>query len=697
VKPVNVVSRIAVAATVVFGLLAAGAERAPSERPERFEQALDRYDLAVQGRVDSTGDDADLPLQRAVRNLQNERAALLEYLKSRSDVRDRKAFETALRAHIAAGTALVNSAAEIRLLMNDYSARYAVIRTRTRASIDEAWKLFGRVVAHQSLVTLNRQIEELGPSLALTTVNDRNAESPAGVATVAMNEEAIVLTLNENARSFAKSQGSEWVAAMRDDLTYLSSTRVALAQAQSGRRAAADRFALTRTQLKVPAAIEVADDPPEPNPIIELSSEPAPAEVPAVSAAPLSTEVPVASAEPVATAQPTAAAPPAAPREDGGSIPWILIGAALLLLAAMLLLRLRIVDRALRDLKSASDRLAEGHADARVPIRGPKGVRTLAVAFNSMAQGVVEMQQAATEYQHQLEEQLKEKSEELELAGTDELTSLPNHRQLFMLLNHTLGRAEKTNANIAVCLLHIDNFSSIDRSMGRPFGDQVLKATSDRLQATVREFGFIARLGGHEFTVVIDRPQTVEQILAAGTQLFHVFDKPLAVEDRPFEMSVSVGVSLFPEHGRTAEALLRTADAALSRAMSRGGHQLTVFSSDLLEEASEKFVVEQGLCQAFENGEFELVHEPVSSNGSREFELAEALIRWHQPESASVSREEFLTVAEDSGLTVDLNDWATHSAIATSARWHFGRTLASLLLASDRRVDTVEIQAVQPT
>ena len=308
------------------------------------------------------------------------------------------------------------------------------------------------------------------------------------------------------------------------------------------------------------------------------------------------------------------------------------------------------------------------------------------------------MKQTATEYQHQLEQQLNDKAEQLELAGTDELTSLPNHRQLFMLLNHTLGRAEKTNANIAVCLLHIDNFSSIDQSMGRSFGDQVLKLTSDRLQAIVREFGFIARLGGHEFTVVIDQPRSVEEILTAGAQLSHVFDKPLVVDDHPFEMSVSVGVSLFPEHGRTAEALLRTADAALSRALSQGGRRLTVFSSELLEEASEKFVVEQGLCQAFENGEFELVHEPVSHNGSREFELAETLIRWHQPESASVSREEFLTVAEDSGLTVDLNDWATHSAIATSARWHFGRTLASLLLAStDRRVDTVENQAVQPS
>ena len=160
-----------------------------------------------------------------------------------------------------------------------------------------------------------------------------------------------------------------------------------------------------------------------------------------------------------------------------------------------------------------------GHADARVPIRGPKEVRTLAIAFNSMAQRLAEMQQTATEYQHQLEQQLKDKAEQLELAGTDELTSLPNHRQLFMLLNHTLGRAEKTNANIAVCLLHIDNFSSIDQSMGRSFGDQVLKLTSDRLQAIVREFGFIARLGGHEFTVVIDQPRSVEEILTAGAQL----------------------------------------------------------------------------------------------------------------------------------------------------------------------------------
>ena len=303
-KPVEVVSRIAVAATVVFGLLAAGAEQAPSERPERFAQALDRYDRAVQDRVDSTGDDVDLALQRAVRNLQNERAALLDYLKTRSDPKDQKSFETAVRSHVAAGATLVNSAEEIRLLLNDYSARYAVIRNRTRASIDQGWKLFGRVLAHESLVTINRQIEDLGSSLTLMVVNDRNSESSAALVTVGTNEDAIAMTLNENVRGFTKSQGSEWVAAMRDDLTYLFSTRVALAQAQSGRRTAADKFALTRTQLKVPTAVEVAVDPAQTESIGELPSAPAFAEPSAVSAPPLSTAAPLTSAPPSARPSP---------------------------------------------------------------------------------------------------------------------------------------------------------------------------------------------------------------------------------------------------------------------------------------------------------------------------------------------------------------------------------------------------------
>ena len=312
-KPVEVVSRIAVTATVVFGLLAAGAEQAPSERPERFAQALDRYDRAVQDRVDSTGDDVDLALQRAVRNLQNERAALLDYLKTRSDPKDRKSFETAVRSHVAAGATLVNSAEEIRLLLNGYSARYAVIRTRTRASIDQGWKLFGRVLAHESLVTINRQIEDLGSSLTLMVVNDRNNESSAALVTVGTNEDAIAMTLNENVRGFTKSQGSEWVAAMRDDLTYLFSTRVALAQAQSGRRTAADKFALTRTQLKVPTAVEVAVDPAQSESIGELPSAPVFAEPPAVSAPPLSTAAPLTGAPPVVTAPPVAPHRPSPP------------------------------------------------------------------------------------------------------------------------------------------------------------------------------------------------------------------------------------------------------------------------------------------------------------------------------------------------------------------------------------------------
>jgi predicted signal transduction protein with EAL and GGDEF domain len=209
---------------------------------------------------------------------------------------------------------------------------------------------------------------------------------------------------------------------------------------------------------------------------------------------------------------------------------------------------------------------------------------------------------------------------------------------------------------------------------------QVSNAISQRLQAVASELGFSARLGGDEFALVFARAMSVEEIREAGERLVRLFHPPLTVDSADLAMSVSVGASVFPEHGRSPEALLRAADAALFLAKTPGCSQLNMYSPDLLEAAAAKFAVEQDLRRALEEGEFELVNQPEPGRLRREVEIVEPLIRWREPGGRLASADEFLTVEEESGLIMDINDWALHSAIATSARWHFARTLASLLM-----------------
>ena len=164
-----------------------------------------------------------------------------------------------------------------------------------------------------------------------------------------------------------------------------------------------------------------------------------------------------------------------------------------------------------------------------------------------------------------------------------------------------------------------------------------------------------------------------EGILAFGTSIVRAFDTPLQVDDREVIVSVSVGASVFPDHERDAEALLRAADAALFRAKALGRSQLATFTPELLVTASAKFAIEQRLRRAIQGDEFELFYQPLINTETLDVELVEALIRWRMPDGSFRAPDEFLAVAEESGLIVEISDWVLRTAICTAARWHRGR------------------------
>jgi diguanylate cyclase (GGDEF)-like protein len=289
-----------------------------------------------------------------------------------------------------------------------------------------------------------------------------------------------------------------------------------------------------------------------------------------------------------------------------------------------------------------------------------------------MAEQLAAAQAIAQEYQGQLEVRVDERTRQLQhLAEHDPLTGLPNRRQLLSYLNLSIKKAAGDGTQVGVFFLDLDNFKNINDSMGHAFGDLVLQGIAQRLREATA-VGFAARLGGDEFTVIFEGAKSESEIARAGGALVYAFQKPLLIEGRELLISISVGASVYPDHERDADALLRAADAALFHAKTLGRSRLCMFSQQLLETASLKFRIEQGLRRAVDRGEFELRFQPEVDFDTLNTTLVEALLRWRLPDGSHVSPAEFLAVAEESGLIMDISDWVLRSAIECAAKWHYG-------------------------
>ena len=277
-------------------------------------------------------------------------------------------------------------------------------------------------------------------------------------------------------------------------------------------------------------------------------------------------------------------------------------------------------------------------------------------------------------YQIELESKVDERTRELNhLAYHDPLTDLPNRRQLFVHLEASIGRARANNSRLALLSIDLDNFKTINDSLGHAFGDRVLQAVSERLRLNgLLGKSFSARLGGDEFTVVCEDVQTVADVENLCGQVLDEFHRSLAVHGRELRISVSVGASIYPDHAADAHALLRAADTALFRAKELGRNGWSLFVPQLLEAASSRFKVEQSLRRAVERGEFELLYQPEVCFETLETHTVEALLRWRQPDGNVIAPAEFFDVALQTGLITDISDWALRSAIEAAAVWQSG-------------------------
>ena len=329
-----------------------------------------------------------------------------------------------------------------------------------------------------------------------------------------------------------------------------------------------------------------------------------------------------------------------------------------------------------RRLTAGTRRLASGDLATRVARGGASEIDELAHAFNHMATELADAERAVKTYQAQLEQRVEERTLQLRhLAEHDPLTNLPNRRQLFQRLNEMLdaaGTATRAETHIAVLFLDLDNFKTVNDTLGHDFGDRVLTEIGERLRLIAGDNGLIARLGGDEFTLVFPYSGDPAEVERRAERLVGGFQRPLLIDRREVSVGVSCGVATYPDHGRDATSLLRAADVALFRAKELGRNRLCVHDPSMLVRASNRFRVEQALRKAIEGGDFVLHYQPQVCLGRQRTTAVEALLRWRRSDNQIVSAGEFIEIAEQSGLMLDLNDWILETAAEAVSRWRSG-------------------------
>ncbi|MDQ0319510.1 diguanylate cyclase (GGDEF)-like protein/PAS domain S-box-containing protein [Pararhizobium capsulatum DSM 1112] len=256
------------------------------------------------------------------------------------------------------------------------------------------------------------------------------------------------------------------------------------------------------------------------------------------------------------------------------------------------------------------------------------------------------------------------------MAHHDALTGLPNRMLFDERVALALENARRANQWVALAFLDLDNFKLINDSLGHKAGDELLRIVARRMLSCVRKSDMIVRVGGDEFIILLtDLPAENGIVVPRLEDIRREIAAPLTIAGRSLQVSCSMGVVAFPEHGTTAEELLANADAAMYRAKELGRNNLQIFNAQMAATAHEKLRRYEELREAVAREEFVLHYQPQMNLRSGKIFAAESLLRWQHPERGIVAPGEFIPLAEETGLIVDIGDWALNAACHQNKAW----------------------------
>ncbi|HEX8251839.1 MAG TPA: EAL domain-containing protein [Thermoanaerobaculia bacterium] len=254
----------------------------------------------------------------------------------------------------------------------------------------------------------------------------------------------------------------------------------------------------------------------------------------------------------------------------------------------------------------------------------------------------------------------------------DALTGLANRRLFQEHLSLALALAQRRKSSVAVLFLDLDHFKTINDSLGHSVGDELLREIAKRLKSAVREGDTVARVGGDEFTIVLQELTSSDAAAVVAQKVLRKISEPIEVSGHRLYVTTSIGVTLFPDDGEDAETLLKNADAAMYRAKSEGRNTYQMATRELSYRTRERMTLENGLHRALESGEFTLLYQPQVEADEGEVSIIgmEALLRWNHPERGVITPEHFIGVAEERGLILPIGEWVIREACYAARRFH---------------------------
>ncbi|BBP05250.1 hypothetical protein TPL01_23990 [Sulfuriferula plumbiphila] len=308
------------------------------------------------------------------------------------------------------------------------------------------------------------------------------------------------------------------------------------------------------------------------------------------------------------------------------------------------------------------------------------GFRTTEVALSkekaALDDHVLQLQQAnerlvvATIEAHELAEEIdKAKVRMAHLAQHDPLTDLPNRILLNDRLAQAIALARRQGKQLAVMFLDLDRFKHINDSLGHAVGDQLLQSVAKRLTAGVRSSDTVCRQGGDEFVILLADVEHAKDTALSAQKILAVLTVPYRIDQLELHVTVSIGISIYPEDGHDADTLIKSADTAMYHAKENGRNNYQFFEQDMNVLAVERHSIEGGLRRALERQEFMLHYQPKINLETGTISGVEALVRWQHPQRGLILPEQFVWIAEDCGLIVPMGAWVLREACRQAQAW----------------------------
>jgi diguanylate cyclase (GGDEF)-like protein len=256
------------------------------------------------------------------------------------------------------------------------------------------------------------------------------------------------------------------------------------------------------------------------------------------------------------------------------------------------------------------------------------------------------------------------------MANEDALTSLPNRHWLNSILPDTLARARLAGNKLALFFIDLDDFKNVNDTLGHAAGDALLREVAGRLRSVLRPSDHVVRLGGDEFTVILDPVDSVEDVTYVASRIIEVLREPFEQLRGRNAIGTSIGITMFPRDGEDAETLLKNSDIAMYHAKAQGKGHFRFFQTELYENLKIRLDTERALVHALENNQFVLHYEPRICTFTGELRGLEALVRWNHPERGLLLPSQFIPLAEENGLILRLGEAVLEQACMQLVKWH---------------------------